>query len=147
MFFRKVKQIFSDSKKTRANNHPAKTHKVCPKIGKELGCFRKYPWLIWLFPIAGLLSLIWFLIRVLPKPSRATYPCQRVAAPLASGFVVWIAGIICSTLAYRKAKRSLRRSRYVMVVRANAGLRLKKKIFSTCIATLNVLYGNHIYIV
>ncbi len=87
---------------------------VCPKTGKNFICKRKYPWLIWLFPIAGLLSLIWFLIRVLPKPSRATYPCQRLAAPLASGFVVWITGLIGSTLAYRKAKRTLHQSRYVV---------------------------------
>jgi len=73
----------------------------------------KFLW-IWLFPIAGLLSLIWFLIRVVPKPSRATYPCQRVAAPLASGFVVWLAGLIGSTLAYRRAKRLVHQSRYVL---------------------------------
>ncbi|MFB0552970.1 MAG: right-handed parallel beta-helix repeat-containing protein [Phycisphaerae bacterium] len=98
MLFRKAKNIFS----------------VCPNTGKYFLRKRKYPWLIWLFPIAGLLSLIWFLVRVLPKPSRATYPCQRVAAPLASGFVVWITGLIGSTLAYRKAKRTLRQSRYVV---------------------------------
>jgi parallel beta-helix repeat protein len=62
----------------------------------------------------GLLSLIWFLIRVLPKPSRAIYPCQRVAAPLASGFVIWITGLIGSALAYRKARRFLHQSRYVV---------------------------------
>ena len=64
--------------------------------------------------IIGLVSLIWFLIRVLPKPSRATYPCQRFAAPLASGFIVWIAGLIGSTLAYQKARRSFRQSRYII---------------------------------
>ena len=87
---------------------------VCPKTGKYLKRKSKYPWLIWVFPIAGLLSLIWFLIRVLPKPSRATYPCQRVAGPLASGFMVWITGLIVSTLAYRKARRVFRRSRYAL---------------------------------
>src|SRR3974390_2446066 len=45
-------------------------------------------WLFWLAPILGLFSLVWFLLRVIPKPSRAAYPCQRVAMPLASGFVV-----------------------------------------------------------
>ena len=87
---------------------------VCPKTGKYLGHKRKYPWLIWVFPILGLFSLVWFLMRVIPKPSRATYPCQRVAGPLASGFMVWITGLIVSTLAYRKARRVLRRSRYVL---------------------------------
>jgi len=94
MFPGKAKPISSVSRTTQDNGHPAKKSQVCPKsvlrsssttkdeTGKYLGPNRKYPWLIWLFPIAGLLSLIWFLIRVLPKPSRATYPCQRVAAPL-----------------------------------------------------------------
>lgn len=47
----------------------------------------------WAFPAAGLAALVWFLVRVIPKPSRAAYPCQRAAAPLASGFVVWLAGL------------------------------------------------------
>ena len=93
---------------------------VCPKTGKPIGrCGKpasrlagKYLWLWWLFPVTGLLSLIWFVIRVAPKPSRATYPCQRVAAPLAGGFVVWITGLIGSTLAYRKARRLFHQSRY-----------------------------------
>ena len=85
-----------------------------PKICKYLERNSKYPWLICLFPIVGLLSLLWFLIRVIPKPSRATYPCQRVAMPLASSFIVWLTGLIGSTLAYRKAKRLFRQSRYVV---------------------------------
>jgi len=40
--------------------------------------------------IIGLIATLWFLIRVLPRPSRAAYPCQQVAFPLASGFVVWL---------------------------------------------------------
>lgn len=68
----------------------------------------------WVFPVAGLFSLLWFLIRVIPKPSRATYPCQRVAAPLAGSFVIWLAGIIGSAMAYRRAKVLLQRSRYVL---------------------------------
>ena len=69
---------------------------------------------MWICPLLGLLSLIWFLIRVIPKPSRATYPCQRVAAPFASAFVIWMTGLIASTLAYRKAKLSLRQSRWAI---------------------------------
>ena len=114
MLFKRSKHILSVSQTTRDKRHPNKTSEVCPKTGKYLRPNRRYPWLIWLFPIAGLLSLIWFLIRVPPKPSRATYPCQRVAAPLASGFVVWITGLIGSTLAYRKAKQTLHQSRYVV---------------------------------
>ena len=87
---------------------------VCPKTDKRPGRFRKYPWLIWLFPIVGLVSLIWFLIRVVPKPSRATYPCQRAAFPLASGFIIWLLGLGGSTVAFRKARSSFSRSRYLI---------------------------------
>jgi len=71
----------------------------------------RHTWLCWLLPIAGLLSLAWFLIRVIPKPSRALYPCQRVAMPLASGFVAWLIGVVGSVVAFRKAKELLRQSR------------------------------------
>ncbi len=74
----------------------------------------KYRWLMWVFPIAGLVSLIWFLIRVLPKPSRATYPCQRVVFPLASGFVVWLLGLVGSGAALKKAKLNFARRRYIL---------------------------------
>jgi len=87
---------------------------VCPKTGNDPGQKGKHRWLIWVFPIAGLFSLIWFLARVVPKPSRATYPCQRAAAPLASAFVAWLAGLVGSTLVYRRASRLLHRSRYVL---------------------------------
>jgi len=70
----------------------------------------------WIFPIGGLLALVWFLLRVIPKPSRATYPCQRVAFPLASGFVVWLMGAVVSITAVRKAKRCFAQSRYLLCV-------------------------------
>jgi len=76
----------------------------------------KHGWLCWLLPIAGLLSLVWFLIRVIPKPSRAMYPCQRAAMPLASGFVAWLIGVAGSIVAFRKAKGLLRRSRLPLAV-------------------------------
>jgi len=63
-----------------------------------------------IFPIIGLLSLIWFLIRVIPKPSRAAYPCQRAAFPFASAFVIWLTGILASSYLYVKAKRSWKQS-------------------------------------
>ncbi len=69
---------------------------------------------MWIFPIAGLVSLIWFLVRVIPKPSRATYPCQRLAFPLASGFVVWLVGLSAATVAFRKARLNFARRRFVI---------------------------------
>ncbi len=73
-------------------------------------------WLFWLLPFVGLASLIWFLIRVIPKPSRAAYPCQRMAMPLASGFVVWLVGLIGSVFAFRKARGLLRQSRLPLAI-------------------------------
>ena len=59
------------------------------------------------FPVIGFLSLFWFLIRVIPKPSRATYPCMRATAPLASSFVIWLIGLSTSVLFFRKARKFL----------------------------------------
>lgn len=68
----------------------------------------------WFLLFTGLLSLIWFLIRVIPKPSRAFYPCQRLACPLASGLVAWIVGTLVSAGTLRKAKHLMIRSQYVL---------------------------------
>ena len=87
---------------------------VCPMTGQPLKHQRKHRWIKWIFPIGGLLALLWFLLRVIPKPSRATYPCQRAAFPLASGFAIWLAGAIGSVTAFRKAKRCLAQSRYML---------------------------------
>ncbi len=86
---------------------------ICPRTGKHIKGKRKHRWLIWLFPVVGLLALIWTLIRVIPKPSRITYPCQRVAFPLASGFIVWLLGLGGSAAVFRKAKSHFSRSRYI----------------------------------
>ena len=71
-------------------------------------------WLAWLTPLTGLAALIWFLVRVIPKPSRAAYPCQRAAMPLASGFVLWLLGCIGGAGAWRQARRHWRQARYVL---------------------------------
>ena len=84
---------------------------VCPKTGKRISSGRWNWWLVCLFPLIGLASLIWFLIRVLPKPSRAAYPCQRVAMPLASGVVVWLTGTVGAAFAYRQGKLLYRKSK------------------------------------
>jgi len=65
-----------------------------------------------LFPVMGVGSLLWFLIRVIPKPSRATYPCMKAAAPLASAFVVWLIGVVTSSFAFVRARQTWRQSRH-----------------------------------
>jgi gluconolactonase len=81
---------------------------------------RWYRLLKFVFPIAGLFSLMCFLVRVIPKPSRAMYPCQRVAFPIASGFVAWLLGLGAWGLAFRKARHSLARRRYVLAAMCTA---------------------------
>jgi hypothetical protein len=56
------------------------------------------------FIVTGLLATIWFLLRVIPKPSRAGYPCMRAAAPLMSGFVIYLLTFSSSFFAFRKAR-------------------------------------------
>lgn len=94
--------------------------KHCPSTDQEkvMACKQKWQrgWLRWFFPLAGLLALLWFLVRVIPKASRATYPCQRVAFPLASSFIIWLTGTLASAVVFRKAKYYLLRSRYVIAI-------------------------------
>jgi len=58
------------------------------------------------FIVVGLISIIWFLIRVIPKPSRATYPCQRVAFPIATGFIIWLSVNLVSFVGIKKLIRN-----------------------------------------
>ena len=77
---------------------------ICPKAAERQKDSTPPRWRRWLFPAVGLLSLIWFLVRVMPKPSRTAYPCQQAAAPLAAGFVLWVAGALASASLYRRAR-------------------------------------------
>jgi hypothetical protein len=86
--------------------------KICPKSKKVVGFNFKSRLLWMLFPIIGLLALIWFLVRVIPKPSRASYPCQQAAAPIAASFVLWIAGGLGSAVFFKKAYKKLQKSKY-----------------------------------
>ncbi len=64
------------------------------------------------FIITGIISTIWFLIRVIPKPSRAGYPCMRAAAPIMSSFILYLIGISASFLAFKKAKHFFIHAKY-----------------------------------
>jgi len=99
--------VLSAQKSTRRT---ASTERVCLKRGPSAhqDKRRRHRWVL---PGLGLVSLLWFLVRVIPKPSRATYPCQRAAAPLASTFVVWLLAVAGSTLAWRRGKEFSRQAR------------------------------------
>lgn len=88
--------------------------KICPKTGKKFYLPGRHHWPRILLPVTGLLALAWFVTRVIPKPSRAGYPCQRMAAPLASSFVVWLIALFPPAAIGRKARRLLYQSRYVL---------------------------------
>lgn len=77
--------------------------KICPQTGKFRGF--KYPagFSKLLFPLIGLAAIIWILVRVIPKPSRAQYPCMKVAAPIASGFLVYVGSLAAAVFSFRKS--------------------------------------------
>ncbi|MFO7668722.1 MAG: two-component regulator propeller domain-containing protein [Bacteroidales bacterium] len=66
-----------------------------------------------IFIVTGVLSTAWFLVRVIPKPSRAGYPCMRIAAPVMSGFVVYLLTMAGFAVMIRKARGHFLRARYM----------------------------------
>ncbi len=81
--------------------------KRCPKSGRIIrlrfdNIFAKIA-----FPVVGILALIWFLVRVVPKPSRAAYPCQQVAAGVGGSFLLYLIGVITSLSVYQQIRKRL----------------------------------------
>jgi len=75
------------------------------------------------FILSGIIASLWFLIRVIPKPSRATYPCQRIAFPVASSFVIYVLGILGSlTLIKKGTSAIIRRRPFMAAILVLAGL-------------------------
>lgn len=67
-----------------------------------------------LFFLLGIGSTIWFLIRVIPKPSRAGYPCMRTTTPIMSSFIIYLISLGGSVLAFRKAKHNFKKANYTL---------------------------------
>jgi hypothetical protein len=65
------------------------------------------------FIFLGLISTIWFLSRVITKPSRATYPCMKAAAPVMSGFIIYLLTIGGSAIAFKNFRKKLIASKYL----------------------------------
>ena len=68
----------------------------------------------WAIPVFSFFALVWVLIRVLPRPQRATYPCMKVAIPLASSLLVYLSALLASVLFFRKAFRKITESKYAL---------------------------------
>jgi hypothetical protein len=66
------------------------------------------------FLVVGFAALIWVVVRVLPKPSRAAYPCMRVAMSLASGMILQIGAAVISLFSLRKARETMKASNFRM---------------------------------
>jgi hypothetical protein len=66
-----------------------------------------------IFLFMGISSTLWFLIRVIPKPQRAAYPCMRAAAPVMSGFVLYLLSLGGMTLFFRSAVSKLKQAKYL----------------------------------
>jgi len=86
---------------------------IMNEIIKRVSSFKKTTFLRITFILTGVASTIWFLVRVIPKPQRATYPCMRVAAPIMSGFVIYLLSLTGSVAAFKKAKLNFIRSNYL----------------------------------
>jgi Domain of unknown function (DUF362) len=89
---------------------------VCRKSGKIVGLNPSYGRLKWLLPVAGCVALAWYLVRVIPKPSRAAYPCQQVAGPVGIGFLAYLAGALGLAVAWRKARAYHRQQRLLLMI-------------------------------
>ena len=76
--------------------------KTCPKSGRIVGINKKNVVLKICFPL--LAALVWFLIRVVPKPSRMEYPCQQVAAPIALSFVAFISSTLVGVGTWKRVR-------------------------------------------
>ncbi len=93
----------------------ARIFKLCPKTGRIIGLQPFDMYSPWLFPIFGLAALFWVLLRVVPKPSRARYPCQQVAIPLAVSFVSWLMVPLASVLTFQKIRHWLLQKQYLKI--------------------------------
>jgi len=64
------------------------------------------------FLALGISTTVWFLIRVIPKPSRAAYPCMQASAPIMSAFVIYLLSLAGGVTAWMKAKTLIRNHRF-----------------------------------
>jgi hypothetical protein len=62
------------------NKFHKKNANLLLKLSKRQGIF---------FHLAGIAAIIWFLVRVLPRPDRIRYPCQQMSISVAVGYIVF----------------------------------------------------------
>jgi hypothetical protein len=62
------------------------------------------------FPVLGILAIAWYLLRVIPKPSRALYPCQRVASGIGAGFLGYLVTLLFSCTSFWFLRKNLQKA-------------------------------------
>ena len=90
--------------------------KTCPKTGRIYGVRKETSIQKIVFIAVGIASMLWFLFRVIPKPSRATYPCMQAAAPIAFTFVGFISTMFLSAFGFRKALFYVKSRRFTVAI-------------------------------
>jgi hypothetical protein len=75
--------------------------------------FKKRKSSIFFLVFIGMASTIWFLMRVIPKPSRATYPCMRTVAPFMSAFIIYLLSLGTTVFSFKKFKQNFAKAKYL----------------------------------
>ena len=68
---------------------------------------------IYFLILTGLASTIWFFMRVIPKPSRVTYPCMWTVAPFMSAFIIYLLSLGTAILSIKKFKQNFAKAKYL----------------------------------
>ena len=68
------------------------------------------------FIVISVVATVWFLIRVIPKPARATYPCMKTAAPFMSGLVIYLVSVWAGGTAFKRFKLNWAKANYVAAI-------------------------------
>jgi hypothetical protein len=95
------------------NSFIRKFIKICPKSGRIRKITSPGGFYNLLIPIVGLVALIWIIVRVVPKPSRASYPCVQAATPFASGFIIYLLSLGGMVVMFRKGVAGFKKARYI----------------------------------
>ncbi|HAM39375.1 MAG TPA: hypothetical protein DCP53_08305, partial [Elusimicrobia bacterium] len=104
----KIRDVFNKMLKVFFN--------LCPKTGRIVSIKLTQEKAFLFFPIIGILSIIWFLIRVIPKPSRAAYPCQRIAMGFGGSFLASFIGIFTSVTIFKKLRLRFCKKHLMMIL-------------------------------
>lgn len=90
--------------------------KRCPNTGRIVGYNTETLFGKILFPLAGILAIAWFLFRVIPKPDRITYPCQKVAMSIGGTYLTYLSALVLSYPLFKGISRIHKKAGYVAFV-------------------------------